>query len=350
MSIQLICLSGTPDEIGYQHGQLLREQIHQNIDFYKSVFLINLKDQTQILQAARSYQESIRTFNPNFNLEIDHIALGADVTEPLWLYALNARTELSMVGSFQECTAVVCPQESLIGQTWDWAEKLEEKFFLMEISLPDGHKILQLSEAGIIGKIGMNNRGLGVTLNYLYDPYIKNSTVPIHILLRQVLECRSLDEAQNAARRSGVGKASNLIVAQSGQAIDIEFAGDLMKIHEITDQYYVHTNHCLHAKAPDNLEEEVLLNSMIRRETGIQILEKSSSFLPQTLMEVFSDQSNDTKSILAKYKPDPDELFGETGTLATIIMNLEDGIMLVRTGNPDNSTFSINDFEEHYLR
>ena len=123
-----------------------------------------------------------------------------------------------------------------------------------------------------------------------------------------------------------------------------------MKIHEITDQYYVHTNHCLHAKAPDNLEEEVLLNSMTRRDTGIRILEKSSSFLPQTLMAVFSDQSNDTNSILARYKPDPDELLGEIGTLATIIMNLEDGIMLVRTGNPDNNSFSINDFDEYHLR
>ena len=213
MSIRSISFSGTPEEIGYQHGQLLREQIHQNIEFYKSVFLINLKDQTQILQAARSYREAIQTFNPNFNIEIDHIALGADVAEPLWLYALNARTELSMVGGLQECTAVVCPQESMIGQTWDWAENLEEKFFLMEISFPDGHQILQMSEAGIIGKIGMNNRGLGVTLNFLYDPYIKKSTVPIHILLRQVLECRTLDEAQKAAQRSGVGKASNLIVA-----------------------------------------------------------------------------------------------------------------------------------------
>jgi isopenicillin-N N-acyltransferase-like protein len=328
---------------------MLREQIHQNIAFYQSVFLKNLKDQTQILRAARSFQESIRSYNPNFNLEIDHIALGADVTEPLWLYALNARTELSMVDSLQECTAVVCPPEGLIGQTWDWAEKLEEKFFLMEISFPDGHKILQVSEAGIIGKIGMNNRGLGVTLNFLYDPHVNFSTVPIHILLRQVLECRSLDEAQSAAQRSGTGKASNLIVAKSGKAVDIEYAGDLMKIHKISDQYYVHTNHCLHAKAPDNLEKEVLLNSTTRRDAGIQILEKSSRYLPKTLMEVFSDQSNDTMSILAKYKPDPDDLLGDIGTLATIIMNLEDRIMLVRTGNPDNNTFSINDFAAYHL-
>ena len=135
MTIKLISLSGTPEEIGYQHGQMLREQIHQNIAFYQSVFLKNLGDKSQILQAACRYQEAIRAYNSNFNLEIDHMALGAGVPEPLWLYALNARTELSMVDGLRECTAVVCPKEGLIGQTWDWAEKLEEKFFLMAISL-----------------------------------------------------------------------------------------------------------------------------------------------------------------------------------------------------------------------
>jgi isopenicillin-N N-acyltransferase-like protein len=350
MPIQLISLTGTPDEIGYQHGQLLREQIHQNIEFYQSVFLKNLRDKSQILQAARRYQEAIQAYNPNFNLEIDHIAIGAGVSEPLWLYALNARTELSMVGDIQECTAVVCPKAGLIGQTWDWAEKLEEKFFLMEISFPDGHQILQVSEAGIIGKIGMNNQGLGVTLNFLYDPNINVSTVPIHILLRQVLECRSLEEAKDAAQRSGIGKASNLIIAQSSQASDIEFAGDVMKIHEISDDYYVHTNHCMHAKPPDNLEEDVLLNSTTRRNTALRILENSSSYQPKTLMDVFSDQSNDTKSILAKYKPDPDGLLGEIGTLATIIMNLVEQTMFVRIGNPDNAKFSIEDYAHYYLR
>jgi isopenicillin-N N-acyltransferase-like protein len=349
MTVRLISLSGTPDEIGYQHGQLLREQIHQNIAFYQSVFLKNMRNKSQIMQAALRYQETIRAYNSNFNLEIDHIALGAGVSEPLWLYALNARTELSMVDGIHECTAVVCPKSNLIGQTWDWADQLEEKFFLMEISFPDGHRLLQLSEAGIIGKIGMNNQGLGVTLNYLYDPHTDFSTVPIHILLRQVLECRSLDEAQSAAQRSGIGKASNLIVAQSGQAVDIEFAGDGMETYDIEEGCYVHTNHFLHAKPPDTSNEESFLNSDTRRKTAMKILDCSSIYDLQALIDVFSDRTNENNSILAKYKPDLDDMLGEVGTLATIIMNLEERTMWIRTGNPNNSRFSVNAFEEYHL-
>jgi len=203
MSRKTISLSGRPEEIGRQHGQLLAEQIHRNIDFYKSIFLKSFGDESQILSAARHFKDSIQAYNPNYVLEIDNIALGAAVSEPLWLYAINSRTELSMLNGLQECTAIVCPRKNYLAQTWDWAQKLEGSFFIMKISFPDGHQILQLSEAGMIGKIGLNNQGLGVTLNYLYDEHVDFSTVPIHILLRQVLECRTLEEAQNAARRSG---------------------------------------------------------------------------------------------------------------------------------------------------
>jgi len=78
-------------------------------------------------------------------------------------------------------------------------------------------------------------------------------------------------------------------------------------------------------------------------------LENSSIYNPQKLIEVLSDQTNGTKAILAKYKPDPDGLLGDYGTLATIIMDLQERTMLVRNGNPNNITFSMNAFDEYHL-
>ena len=115
-------LSGSPEEIGCQHGQLLAEQIHRNIDFYKSIFLKSFGNESQILSAARHFKESIHAYNPNYVLEIDNIALGAAISEPLWLYAINSRTELSMLNGVHECTAIVCPKKGLLAQTWDWAQ------------------------------------------------------------------------------------------------------------------------------------------------------------------------------------------------------------------------------------
>lgn len=349
MNVKAISLSGTPEEMGWQHGQLLAEHIHRNINFYKSLFLKNLRYKSQILRAAKHFKDSIQAYNPKLVLEIDHIALGASVSEPLWLYAMNARTELSMMSGLHECTAIVCPKNNFLAQTWDWAQQLESSFFIMKITFPDGHKILQLSEAGMVGKIGLNNQGLGVTLNYLYDEHIDLSSVPIHIVLRQVLKSRTLEDAKNAARKSGIGKASNMIIAHSGKAVDIEFAGNLMEVSEIEGESYVHTNHFLHAKPPNIVNEESFLNSVTRRTAAMKNLENSSIFGSEILIEVLSDQTNRTNAILSKYKPDPDGLLGDYGTLATIIMNLQERTMLVRKGNPNNRTFSMNAFDEYRL-
>ena len=222
---QRITLSGSPEEIGLQHGRLLSEQIHRNIEFYKPIFLANLGDEAQVFQSSERIKEHIKAFNPDYVTEIDHLALGADVSEPLWLYALNARTELALTKQSDECTAMVFPQHKIIGQTWDWAQPLEDNSVVMEIQFPSGHKILQLTEAGIIGKIGLNNRGLGLTLNILWLRDRELSGVPIHIVLRAVLESQTLDDARQAINRSGGGNASNIIAAQAGRAFDVEFAG-----------------------------------------------------------------------------------------------------------------------------
>jgi isopenicillin-N N-acyltransferase-like protein len=350
MMIKTISLSGTPGEIGFQHGRLLTEQVHHNIEFYQSLFLNTFGNQSQVLRAAEGFKESVRACNPDYLLEIDQLALGAGVSEPLWLYALNARTELSMMSGVHECTAIVCPKNGLLAQTWDWSKKLEGNFVLMKITFPDGHQILQLTEAGIIGKIGLNNQGLGVTLNYLYDAHVDLSTVPIHILLRQVLESRTLAKAKTAARKSGVGKASNLIIAGSGEAVDIEFAGDIMEIHEIESETYVHTNHFLHAKPPNIVDEDSYLNSVTRHKTALKKLVNSSACDSQKLVEVLSDQSNGKNAILARYKPDPLEMLGDYGTLATIVMDLRKQVMLVRTGNPINQAFDLDGFDEYGLK
>ena len=347
MSIKYITLSGTPEEIGYEHGRLLTDLIHNNIDFYRSLFLNFLGDETKILEAAERFKESIQAYNPNFATEINHIALGAGVQEPLWLYAINSRTELSMLAGRSECTAIVWPSENLLAQTWDWAKKLAGNFVIMRISLPNGHKILQLTEAGIIGKIGLNNQGLGVTLNFLYDEVIEFSSVPIHIVLRQILECSSLEEAINAAHRSKTGKASNLIISQAGSAVDVEFAGDCLKIENIQGESYIHTNHFLHAKPPVITNKESYKNSSLRYETAKSLLTIANNQSTDHFRKILSDQSNGKDAILASYKPDPEEMLGEYGTLATIIMDLETKTMQVRAGNPKDDFFSITSFEEY---
>jgi isopenicillin-N N-acyltransferase-like protein len=343
-TIEKITLSGRPEEIGFQHGEMLAEQIHKNIAFYRPLILTNFTDEAQVLRTAQAFKEIIQVFNPDYAKEIDHIALGAQVEEPLWVYALNARTELALTQTANECTAVVFPQVELIGQTWDWSHYLEGNFIVMEIQFPSGHKILQLTEAGIIGKIGMNSRGLGQTLNIFWMVDKVLTGVPVHVLLRAILETSTLEEAKKTIGRSAKGRASNIIVAQGGNAFDIEFAGEESFIHDVGVDFYVHTNHYLHSPKPIILDQTDPTSSQTRYRTAMERLKESTNFTMGTLTKGLSDRSCEEYPILRTFEPDSPEEMGTCGTLATVVMDLENLRMKVRVGNPSSVSFAEDEF------
>jgi len=344
-----IPLHGSPEEIGFQHGSMLTEQIHLNIDFYKAWFLSNLGDEDIVLKAASSFKDKIQTYNPDFASEIDHIALGADVSDPLWVYALNSRTELVVTQQINECTAIVFPHHHLIGQTWDWAQFLEDKFVVMEINFPSGHKILQLTEAGIIGKIGLNNKGLGQTLNILRFLNSNLDGVPIHIVLRAVLESNTLDNALDAISRSGLGKASNIILAWNGMAMDVEFAWADSYHHEINSDVYIHTNHYLHAPDSVRVADDSYANSLGRFTTAVELGSSVNGYSSQDMISILSDRSNPEHPILSDFTPSSLKGMGDCGTLATVVMDLKNLTMKVRTGNPSSSSHSFQEFAEFHI-
>ena len=348
-SIARILLSGSPEEIGFQHGEKLTKQIHRNIEFYKPIFLANLETEARVLRETRRIKERIRAYNADYIREIDHIALGAQVSEPLWIYALNARTELSLTHKSDECTAVVFPRQKILGQTWDWAQALEDAFVIMEICLPSGHKILQLTEAGIIGKIGLNNHGLGVTLNILWVKDQLLSGIPIHILLRAVLESQTLEGARKAINRSLNGKASNIIVSHAGRAFDVEFFGDETIFYDIQEHAYSHTNHYIHSKKSLDIDETEHIGSITRHKKALEEFINLEHFSTQEMISILSDNSCGESSILAAYKPDTQIKMGFCGTLATIVMDLENRFLKIRKGNPSSRSFSVNNFNDFFI-
>ena len=89
---------------------------------------------------------------------------------------LNARTEIMLSNAKpnlmssdgpNECTSLFCPTKGILAQNWDWDKTLESLMFVQKITRSDRHHLIQLTEPGILGKIGMNSAGLGVCLNIL---------------------------------------------------------------------------------------------------------------------------------------------------------------------------------------
>ena len=328
----VITLEGNPQEIGYQHGSTCQSLIEKNISFYDNLF--NL-EKTKLKHLSNHYKEKIAGFNPNYTVEIEAIAEGADV-EPYWIYALNARTEI-INRLVDECTAVYFKNSSLLGQNWDWLQESEELGIILRIKLENGSTILTMTEPGIIGKIGLNNFGIGVCLNYLQID--KDSFgVPVHILLRNILESKTIEEATSNIDPYNKGTASNILIGDSaGNYLDLELAVERTFSYPTNGPMFIHTNHYL-AEGFDNSVEE-FAGSLSRFDRATTLAKNISGMTKDEMKIILLDDSDPELPICRKYTLVED--FGNLGTVTTILMDLKNLTLELSRGNPFKNEFSI---------
>ncbi len=330
-----ITISGAPFERGVQYGEQLKEKIAATIRYYRSIFTL---PEAEIMRHARYFRNTIRAFNPDYIEEIDGIAQGAEV-DALWVVALNARSEIlshQSVGIATECTALYFSGPSILGQNWDWGGALESLTVLLKIVRPDGHVIKMLTEPGIIGKIGMNSSGLGTCLNILTTGK-PVSGLPVHVFLRAVLDCESLDEVNSLLERHAAGKASNLVVADAaGNGFGIEFCDRESFRLEPESGYLLHTNHYL-GSAVNSPEDPDFASSYARYDKAAKLLSGNSGRGVASMCELLSDKSNTSLPIYREYVPDT--TLQELGTIFTVVMELAGGKMHIRKGNGTNNRF-----------
>jgi isopenicillin-N N-acyltransferase-like protein len=325
--IRVLDLSGDAHECGLAHGRALRDEIEQCLAAYSVVLD---RSEAALRELALGVEAVVRAYEPSLVDEMNAIAEGAGV-DPFWIHALNARSEI-MSNTEDGCTAVFQPSAGLLGQTWDWIEELEHLFVVLRIERPDGHRILTVTEPGMLAKIGMNSAGLGVCLNFLYAPGPHEGT-PIHPMLRAVLEATSADAAKQAIADCTPGQASNFLIGTStGEGFDVEFAGKERTLRDIDAAAFVHTNHHLWYDIPPG---NVSGSTEARLATAQSRLDARPIANVADLITLFGDQSHPEHPICARYHP----RFGtQVGTLCTVVMELGEGTMHVRRGpNPDRS-------------
>src|SRR5947207_3321577 len=137
--------------------------------------------------------QRIGGYAPYLADEIEGIASGSGVALEM-IGALNARTEVLRAGR-GECSTIAClgiatASGAPIGiQTWDWHDDLAGSWMRWRIDHASGHRVDTMTEAGIVGKVGVSSAGVAVLLNILGHrddgPPIG---VPIHVLNRAVLD------------------------------------------------------------------------------------------------------------------------------------------------------------------
>ena len=331
-----IIISGPPDERGFQHGYQLKDRVERAIEFYTRVFG---KPEAELFRLAGHFREKIRGFNPNYVTEIESLATGAEV-DARYIYALNARSEILSLEP-TECTALYFQTTRLLGQNWDWARPLEELIVLLRLEPPDTPAISMVAEPGIIGKIGLNNNGLGVCLNILRVNK-KLDGVPIHIVLRAVLDSVDVNQAFDRIKAAGLGKASNILIGSShGQSASVEFAGDESFIIEPASNMLIHTNHYLGRNI--NPDHGVFCSSYARMRAATERVNTITEQSINAMKSILLDRSHPDLPIHRPYIPD--EELGEVGTVCSVVMDLPRRAIHVKKGNT-----AATDFVTYQLR
>lgn len=298
--------SGTPYEIGLQHGTDAKSKVHGSIDFYSKFFGETAGfDWSRAQSTALQFEPTISQKWPAYLSEIQGVADGAGV--PLAsILAINIRTEI-VYGMMREdtptdgCTTLswITDGDSWLAQNWDWNPRQKRNIISIAITQQGKPTIKMITEAGIIGKIGLNDAGVGCCLNAIRARGMDCTRMPVHLALRTVLESASAKEAESRLREVGVASACSIGIAdaeEGGFAVECSYKG-FGKVERDGKGRMFHSNHLL-------IEQKGVVDSRSPQDTLMRVgriedladqIKGEPSF--EKLFEVFKDEKGYPASI-----------------------------------------------------
>jgi len=325
----VVSVGGKPEDIGRAHGESLREEIGYMREIYGLLFGMS---EEQIETRAATFEQATRAWHAELADEIDGIAAGANVPR-YWIHALNARSEfVSQAGkSENECTSVYFDDQKILGQNWDWLQELEPLTRILDVTHADGHRIMTVTEPGIVAKIGLSSAGVGVGLNFLFTPAALNG-VPVHVLLRALLDLRDAAEIDELIDSAGHGRAGHVLVGNAhAPGLGLEFTGKDTHRISARDGVITHTNHFLCEEIDPGVTGP---NSNAR-------LARANGLLPgpdhrdwQSLRSILEDADGSDHPICRPFLPTPNWPSVKLGSVCAVVMELKSGTLRVRLG-PD---------------
>ncbi|RSL52973.1 hypothetical protein CEP54_010612 [Fusarium duplospermum] len=340
---------GTPYEIGVQHGQQAKDQVLGSLSYYGSLFKSTCSlEWPNVRNEATKYLDTLEKLCPEYLEEMRGIAEGAEV--PLLdIVALNVRTEINF-GLFSEdpelpieldgCTALAIKSghgPSFLSQNWDWQTRQGENLIVYTVHQPDTDipRFSIVTEAGIIGKIGLNESGVGVCLNAIKARGVDHTRWPVHLALRKVLESSSRQSAINELVSTGLAGSAHLLIADELGATGLESTAKTVELVPADDQgVVIHSNHLL--LNHDGSEEHLWLLDSPQRSDRMQHLVKEELSSKQALnssdiFKLFQDEEGYPNGINRDAVGD-----SSAETLFNIIMNLSERTATIAFGRTTN--------------
>lgn len=341
--IPLIVSEGAPFERGLHLGRTAREHVLHTVRSYMVIFRASAGLRHEgVLAEAERFLPVIADYAPSLLDEMRGIAEGAgcDLRE---IVAINARTELMYgITNRHECTAVAVSSPASadghvrLAQNWDWHPSLAGLLVLWAVQHSEGQHVLTLTEAGIVGKVGVNSAGLAMCINLLLsDSDFAGPAVPMHVILRHILdEAGSIEDAlQVIGQTERCTSCNHLFAHHTGEIADVEATPQGYAIDLPRNGVLVHANHC-HGRHlvpgdryvrdyPESLDRDARMQSLVG-EDGIS---------EARLQTMLADHANAPNTIC--HHPDKQGSFIEQSeSIASIIIDLTAGTLDLSDGPP----------------
>lgn len=188
-----------------------------------------------------------------------------------------------------------------------------------------------VTEAGLIGKIGLNSEGVGVCLNAIKAKGVDAERLPVHLALRMALESPSAEQAVQQLQEFGVASSAHILVADATVAFGLEVsATSVQKIDADGMGRLTHANH-FKLQHPGVVDARLLEDSECREERLLEITNGLRELSREVIFDAFRDDAGAPSAICRQQTG-----LSELATLFNIIMNLRNRTADVSLGRPSD--------------
>lgn len=249
----LVALADTPFESGRAHGQAcgaeIRAFVGDRLARVNALRALPLEREAALAAALRQGR-FLQDAAPALAEEVRGLAAGAGLS---FAEALLLQYRRELVGwesrEAHGCSLMAWapPQGGpLLAQTIDLEGGVADlvRVFRTPPGLPGGApRVLMVGLAGLVGYLGLNDRGLAIGINMVLSKGWRLGVSP-YLLVRHLLGRASLDEAVGELRRLGRSSSRCLTLLQGRRCVTVEMTADDLRVSEGLPA--AHTNHYLH--------------------------------------------------------------------------------------------------------
>ena len=235
---------GSHYEVGVAIGKMMRQPIINLLTREKASLGEKFVYYVDMLP---SFIEITKRYFPQYMDEVRGIADGAGVDFQT-LFSTNCREVVDYSGSTStadHCTIVTIPQSNqyIVGHNEDWDAESIEILYIFDAVI-DGVHIFGLNYGdSVMGdSISVTSHGLIQAVNDLQHQDAQLG-VPKKFIARAILDCKTLEEAEDIMKKVPRAAGFNHVLAQGQRLWNIESSAKEYVIEKVELQKYVHTNH-----------------------------------------------------------------------------------------------------------